>query len=205
ILVKDPDADAALIARLTDDTAARGSRGRSETNTLKRSDTGGPLLLEKTKRQVLGEFFVAAAAFHEGRDGEPGAKYRLAPENCWRPGKPDPRLPIADPQVIVVQSLVAELRGSVHARRGVNRPGVEPKVNDLVGRFVERSMVFEAQPEVHGERWSHAPVILYKPSENIAPKLGRRTELAAGIPLRGGSPLNVAQPEVSKARARRGT
>src|SRR5208282_158847 len=126
VLVIDSDAVAG-IAGLTDDTAARDTRGRPETSTLKNPDTGCRLLLEKTKRQVLGKFFVAAAAFHEGRDAEPGAKYSPATEGSGRPGEPNPRLPIANPEVIVVEGLVAELRSSVHARIGVNRPGVESK------------------------------------------------------------------------------
>jgi hypothetical protein len=44
-----------------------------------RVDAPGCLLLEKTEGQVLGEFFVAAAAFYEGRDGESGANTVLPP------------------------------------------------------------------------------------------------------------------------------
>jgi hypothetical protein len=62
-------------------------------------------------------------------------------------------------------------------------------------------MVFEAQTEIYGQRRGQPPVILYKPSENIAPKLGGGTQLAAGIPLRSRSSRNAAQPEISQAGA----
>ena len=162
----------------------------------------GSLLLEETERQVLGEFFVAAAAFHEGRNAEARANYRLAAHGCWRPGNPDPRHEIASSQVIIVEGLVAKLRGSVHSGRGVNRPRVQPEVDLPVGRFVERSVVLEAYAEVHGERRSHTPVVLHIGGENIAPKLGGRTELAAGVPFRSDSPRNAAQPEVGQAGVR---
>jgi hypothetical protein len=83
VLVKDPDTITG-IAGLIDYTSARHARSGSETSTLKRSDATGRLLLKKTERQILGEFFVAAAAFREGRDAKPSAKYRLAPNRRSR-------------------------------------------------------------------------------------------------------------------------
>ena len=76
----------------------------------KRSDAAGGLLLQKAEGQVLCEFFVAAAAFHEGRDTEPGAEYRLATQHGRSPRESDAGLPVANPEIIVVKRLVAKFR-----------------------------------------------------------------------------------------------
>src|SRR5260370_40001128 len=115
-----------------EEAVSRHARGGSETSTLKCSDAARRLLLKKTERQILGQFFVTPTAFREGGDAKPGAKYRLAAQGHRRPGKPNARLPIADPEVVVIERSGPELGSPGHARRSGNRPGVEPEVDHLV-------------------------------------------------------------------------
>src|SRR5260370_42218454 len=111
-----------------EEAVSRHARGGSETSTLKCSDAASRLLLKKTERQVLGQFFVTPTAFREGGDAKPGAKYRLAAQGHRRPGKPNPRLPIADPEAVDIESSVPELGSSVHSGRSVNHSCAEAEI-----------------------------------------------------------------------------
>ena len=156
-------------------------------------------LRKNSKGWIDRELLVRSAAFLESGDRVTAADHQIAPARR-RPGKAQARLPVADTKVVVVESVITEVRGAGNsipgATRRINQPSEEPEVHHPIINFVNRRMIFEANAEVERKAVGQAPVVLNIGAKYVVPVL-EKLRVWAGISLATAtqSKIEIGQPE----------
>ena len=175
VLIDDSDSFSLVTGKIDCCTSCGRTVTCSKTTSIA-SNSPSASLLNDAKWRVDRELLVRTAAFEEGGDCVSTTDHCLATQGGRRPGKTKPRLPIADAQIVVVESPVAEPCRAISAVRCVDRPGEQPKVDDPIVDLPKWSMILEPHSEIQRQRVCHAPIILNVGGVDIAtiPKDRRR-------------------------------